>query len=189
MDTLERALDPGLSDMDGGNTHHNQDMDMDMEGGKAVKKPQTYIVNGTKYKMRYGSRRQVYNGTAYTTTGNLRKGDIAMNKQGRFVSAKKSDMAKKEQRLLRYGYSARPGTFGYVRVAPAKSLRKTAKKIIRKQTPYKVIKSDNEFMEKEATQQKIEEKLAGKRKSKTRTKGRKKRKSSKKKTRKGTRRK
>tara|TARA_Y100001958_G_C20805194_1_gene266726 strand:+ start:53 stop:583 length:531 start_codon:yes stop_codon:yes gene_type:complete len=164
MDTVNDAFDPMADvDMMGGDS----DMDMNMEGGKAAKKKQSYVVDGVKYKMRYGSRRQVYNGTAYTTTGNLRKGDIAMNKQGRFVSAKKSDMAKKEQRLLRYGYSAKPGKFGYVRVAPAKSLRKTAKKVIRKPTPYKAV---DVSARKEATQQKLEEKLAGKRKPKTKRK-------------------
>ncbi len=79
------------------------------------KKAKPIVVDGKKYKMRYGSRRQVYNGTAYTTKGNLKQKDIIKNKQDRFVSRKKSRMAKKEQRLLKYGYGATKGTFGFTR--------------------------------------------------------------------------
>ena len=64
----------------------------DMLGG-ATKENKPVVIEGKKYKMMYGSRRQVYNGTAYKTKGNLKQNDIIKNKQGRFVSAKKSKMA------------------------------------------------------------------------------------------------
>ena len=87
------------------------------DGGEA-KALKPYIVDGKKYKMKFGSRRQVFNGTAYQTKGNLKQKDIKKNKQERFVSVKKSLMATKEQRLLKYGYGAKKGKFGYVRVKP-----------------------------------------------------------------------
>lgn len=93
-------------------------------GGAILNKP--VVIDGKKYKMMYGSRRQVYNGTAYKTKGNLKQGDIKKNKQNRFVSVKKSLMATKEQRLLKYGYGARKGKFGYVRVKPVRSVRSSS---------------------------------------------------------------
>jgi hypothetical protein len=104
-------------------------------GGQAADntKVKPVVIDGKKYKMRYGSRRQVYNGTAYMTKGNLKQKDIVKNKQDRFVSLKKSLMAKKEQRLLKHGYGAVKGKFGYVRVDKnGNPIKKTAKSATKK---------------------------------------------------------
>jgi hypothetical protein len=74
-----------------------------------------YDVHGKSYKELFGSRTQVYNGTAYKTTGGLTKSDLVMNKWGRIVSAKKHTTAKKERRLEKAGYFAEKGKFGFVK--------------------------------------------------------------------------
>lgn len=75
---------------------------------------------------RIGSRREVFNGTAKRTTGGLEKTHLIKNKHGRIVSKKKHFTAKKEKRLVKYGYGAKKGKFGYVRVT------KPTKKVVRK---------------------------------------------------------
>ena len=47
------------------------------------------------FKRERGSRSQVYNGIARRTFGNLFKKDLRLNKNGRIVSVRKSDIAKK----------------------------------------------------------------------------------------------
>ncbi len=75
-----------------------------------------YHINGKSYKELFGSRIQVWNGTAYKTPGNLTKKDLFFNrKTSRIVSAKKHRTAKKEKRLEKYGYFAEKGKFGYVK--------------------------------------------------------------------------
>jgi len=74
-----------------------------------------YHINGRTYKMLVGSRAQVYNRTAYKTSGGLTYDDLVMNKWGRIVSAKKHKTAKKEKRLEKAGFFAKKGKFGYVR--------------------------------------------------------------------------
>jgi hypothetical protein len=74
-----------------------------------------YVIKGKKWKELFGSREQVYNGTAYKTAGNLTKKDLFFNKNGRIVSAKKHKTASIERRLEKHGYFARKGRFGYVR--------------------------------------------------------------------------
>jgi hypothetical protein len=76
----------------------------------------TYHVNGKKYEMLEGSRAQVWHGTAYKTPGGLTKTQLIFNKHGRIVSAKKHATAKKENRLRKYGYTARKGKFGAVKI-------------------------------------------------------------------------
>ena len=61
-----------------------------------------YHLNGKKFKELFGSRQQVYNGTAFKTSGGLKKSDILMNKWGRIVSSKKHLSAKKEKRLQKH---------------------------------------------------------------------------------------
>jgi len=80
-----------------------------------------YMISGKSYKELFGSRSQVYNGTAYKTTGGLTKKDLTMNKWGRIVSEKKHKTAKKEKRLQKYGFFAKKGTFGYVKRSTRKS--------------------------------------------------------------------
>jgi hypothetical protein len=84
----------------------------------------TYTIKGIKYKELFGSREQVMNGTAYKTEGLLTKADLIMNKWGRIVSRKKYKTAKKEMRLEKYGYGAKKGKFGYVKIGKNRT-RKT----------------------------------------------------------------
>ena len=86
----------------------------------------TYHINGHKYKELFGSRQQLMNGTAYKTAGELTKSHLMMNKWGRIVSRKKHATAKKEKRLVKYGYTAKKGKFGYVKVGTKKT-RKSRK--------------------------------------------------------------
>jgi hypothetical protein len=73
-----------------------------------------YLIKGKKYEMLVGSRAQVYHGTAYKTSGGLKKTDILMNKNGRIVSKAKHTTAKKERRLVKAGYGTKKGKFGFV---------------------------------------------------------------------------
>lgn len=74
-----------------------------------------------------GSRRQVWNGTAKRTSGGLTKSDLMMS-HGRIVSKSKHFSAKKEMRLLKYGYGTQKGKFGYVKIGTKKH-RKGSKKM------------------------------------------------------------
>jgi len=80
-----------------------------------------YMVSGKSYKELFGSRTQVYNGTAYKTSGGLTKRHLMMNKWGRIVSEKKHKTAKKEKRLQKYGFFAEKGKFGFVKRNTRKS--------------------------------------------------------------------
>jgi hypothetical protein len=84
-----------------------------------------YIINGRKYEMLEGSRAQVMHGTAYKTSGELTKNDLIQNKNGRIVSKKKHNVAKREKRLIKAGYGTKKGHFGAVRL----SGRHTSKRI------------------------------------------------------------
>lgn len=75
-------------------------------------------------KKLYGSRLEVWNGTAYKTTGKLTKKDIFRNKNGRLVSKNKHFTALKEKRLLKHGYGFEKGKFGYVKISSARKSRK-----------------------------------------------------------------
>ena len=86
-----------------------------------------YHINGKKYPQLFGSRQQVWNGTAYKTEGLLIKSDLMMNKWGRIVSKKKSISAKKEQRLKKHGYFTVKGKFGFVKKDSKKKSRKSRK--------------------------------------------------------------
>ena len=74
-----------------------------------------------------GSRRQVWNGTAKKTSGGLTKTDLMMS-HGHIVSKAKHITAKKEMRLLKYGYGTQKGKFGFVKVG-TKNQRKGHKKM------------------------------------------------------------
>ena len=82
-----------------------------------------YHIHGHKYEMLEGSRAQVLHGTAYKTSGGLKKHDIMMNKNGRIVSRKKHLTAKKEKRLVKAGYGTKKGKFGYVKIGKTKKMR------------------------------------------------------------------
>lgn len=87
----------------------------------------TYTIKNKEYKELFGSREQVFNETSYKTKAGLTKDDLIMNKRGRIVSANKFRTAKKEMRLVKHGYGAKKGKFGYVKLNKTrknKSLRK-----------------------------------------------------------------
>jgi hypothetical protein len=73
-----------------------------------------YNISGTKYNVLTGSRAQVWHGTAFKTSGGLKKSDLMKNKAGRIVSKTKFQTAKKEKRLVKHGYGTKKGTFGFV---------------------------------------------------------------------------
>jgi DVNP family len=80
-----------------------------------------YLIQGKSYEKLEGSRAQVYHGTAYKTSGGLKKSDIIMNKNGRIVSKSKHTTAKKERRLIKAGYGTKKGKFGYVKIGSRSS--------------------------------------------------------------------
>ena len=65
--------------------------------------------------MTVGSRAQVWHGTAKHTSGGLHKTSLMKNKTGRIVSRKKHNSAKKDNRLVKAGFSTRKGHFGFVK--------------------------------------------------------------------------
>lgn len=73
-----------------------------------------YHIAGKTFDDLVGSRRQVYNKTAYKTEGGLTRRKLVLNKWGRIVSAKKHRTAKKERRLEKAGFFAKKGKFGVV---------------------------------------------------------------------------
>jgi hypothetical protein len=74
----------------------------------------------------FGSRAEVFHGTAKKTSGGLEKKHLLQNKHGEIVSRKKHNTAKKEKRLEKYGFFTQKGKFGYVK--RDKSKRKTKSK-------------------------------------------------------------
>lgn len=82
-----------------------------------------YHIHGHKYEMLEGSRAQVLHGTAYKTSGGLKKHDLLQNKNGRIVSRKKHLTAKKEKRLVKAGFGTKKGKFGYVKIGKSKKMR------------------------------------------------------------------
>jgi hypothetical protein len=70
-----------------------------------------FLIKGKKYEMVQGSRAQVWHGTAYETTGGLKKSSLFKNKLGRIVSASKHKSAKKDKRLEKAGFKPKKGTF------------------------------------------------------------------------------
>ena len=82
-----------------------------------------YHIKGHVFEMLIGSRAQVWHGTAYKTSGGLKKTDLMKNKNDRIVSKAKHATAKKEQRLLKHGYGTKKGKFGFVKVSTRKTKR------------------------------------------------------------------
>ncbi len=75
-----------------------------------------YHINGMIFEFLIGSRAQVHHGTAYKTSGGLKKKDLKKNKHGKIVSrAKSSKGAQMLKRLTDKGYHTRKGHFGYVK--------------------------------------------------------------------------
>lgn len=67
------------------------------------------------HEVKIGSRAAVMHGNAHHTSGGLTKGDLKYNKWGRIVSVKKSQKAKKENRLSKLGFKTQKGKFGIVK--------------------------------------------------------------------------
>ena len=75
-----------------------------------------YHVDDKKFKKLVGTRAEVMHSTAYKTSGGLTSCMLSYSKSGRIVSANKQKTAKKEQRLKKYGYTAKKGKFGAVKI-------------------------------------------------------------------------
>ena len=88
----------------------------------------TYHIKGKKYSQLVGSRAQVWHGTAYKTSGNLKKSDLLKNKHDRIVSAKKHVTAKKEKRLVKAGYLTKKGKFGAIKSGKTVKRRRTRRR-------------------------------------------------------------
>ena len=73
------------------------------------------------YVQTTGTRAQVWHGTAKKTSGGLTKNDLMKNKAGRIVSRAKHNTAKREMRLVKYGYGTKKGEFGMVKLGSPKS--------------------------------------------------------------------
>ena len=81
------------------------------------------------YVQTVGTRAQVWHGTARKTSGGLTKNDLMKNKAGRIVSKAKHNTAKREMRLVKYGYGTKKGEFGMVKIGSRKSRGRKSKKM------------------------------------------------------------
>ena len=68
----------------------------------------------------YGTRAEVWHGTAKKTSGGLSKTMLLKNKNGRIVSRKKHNSAKREKRLVKAGYLTKKGKFGFIKSGKSK---------------------------------------------------------------------
>jgi hypothetical protein len=87
-----------------------------------------YHISGKKYKILKGSRRLVWNHTAYKSPGGLTRDKLMMNKHGRIVSKKKHATAKKERRLEKAGFKPKKGTFKAFKKSDGTRKNKKSKK-------------------------------------------------------------
>lgn len=85
-----------------------------------------------EFKKTIGTRAEVYHGTARRTSGGLTKSELMMNKHGRIVSKKKHNTAKKEMRLVKYGFVTKKGKFGFIKSKSSKSSSRRNKSRTRK---------------------------------------------------------
>ena len=72
-----------------------------------------YHIGSHTYDKLEGSRAQVWHGTAYKTSGDLKKSDLKMH-NGRIVSKKKSELAKSQKHLKNHLQPRGSGVFGTV---------------------------------------------------------------------------
>lgn len=86
-----------------------------------------YNIKGKKYNKIRGSRAEVMHGTAFMTTGEVKKDGLKYNKHNRIVSKKLSGRAKREKRLVKSGYVTKKGQFGAF-----KKIGKTLKAVSKK---------------------------------------------------------
>lgn len=85
-----------------------------------------YHINGKVYDILIGSRAQIMHGTAFKTTGGLKKGSLKYNKHGKIVSTKKS-ASNPLKRLTQAGYRTVKGKFGSFKDG-SKGLRRTKRR-------------------------------------------------------------
>uniref|UniRef100_A0A6C0AUG1 Uncharacterized protein n=1 Tax=viral metagenome TaxID=1070528 RepID=A0A6C0AUG1_9ZZZZ len=85
------------------------------------------IVGGATFKIKEGSRRQVFNGTAEHTSGGLMKKDLMKNRHGEIVSKKASKAAKKTKNLKKFLQKKGSGVFGPKQTKRNKSGKKGKK--------------------------------------------------------------
>ena len=93
-----------------------------------------YHCGDVSAKKGFGTRAEVWHGTACKTSGGLMRKDLFMNKNGRIVSKKKHMSAKREKRLEKLGYFAKKGKFGFVKMTPRRSSKKTKSQTRRRHT-------------------------------------------------------
>lgn len=91
----------------------------------------SYHIHGKKFMVLIGTRAQVWHGTAYKTSGGLKKEHLMQNKSGRIVSEKKHQSAKRENRLLKHGYGTKKGKFGWIKTGSKKRRSKKHRKSMR----------------------------------------------------------
>lgn len=91
----------------------------------------SYHIHGKKFMVLIGTRAQVWHGTAYKTSGGLKKEHLMQNKSGRIVSEKKHQSAKRENRLLKHGYGTKKGKFGWIKTGSKKHRSKKNRKSMR----------------------------------------------------------
>tara|TARA_B110000967_G_scaffold138558_1_gene141464 strand:+ start:411 stop:728 length:318 start_codon:yes stop_codon:yes gene_type:complete len=84
-----------------------------------------YHIGNMKYDLLEGSRAQVMHGTAYKTSGGLKKHELMM-KNGRILSKKKSHLAKTQKHLKGFLQPKGSGVFGIKKTK--KSIKRTSKK-------------------------------------------------------------
>lgn len=83
-----------------------------------------YHIGSMKYELLEGSRAQVMHGTAYKTSGGLKKHELMM-KHGRILSKKKSHLAKTQKHLKGFLQPKGSGVFG---VKKMKKTKRSTKK-------------------------------------------------------------
>lgn len=86
-----------------------------------------YHIQGKKYPVLKGTRRLVWNKTAFKTMGGLTRNKLMMNKHGRIVSKKKHFTEKKNKRLEKAGFKPKKGTFKAFKKSDAKKTRRSKK--------------------------------------------------------------
>ena len=106
------------------------------------------MVSKKQFEKLYGSRAQVWRGTAKMTKGRLTKKDFIKNKHGRIVSKKKSlDHSRNENKnpLLKQGYQQKKGskTFGPLNPEEKDKNKKTKSSKSNKSKKNKSNKSNN----------------------------------------------
>ena len=84
-----------------------------------------YHIGNMKYDLLESSRAQVMHGTAYKTSGGLKKHELMM-KNGRILSKKKSHLAKTQKHLKGFLQPKGSGVFGTVK--KTKKSKRSSKK-------------------------------------------------------------